>query len=89
MLERGVPYRSGRVVRQSHRFIGLGLIPEEPEMNPCNYNESIQDKDATLWQRTMNTEMESMYSKSGMVSSEFTLWDKNHRISESIKGREG
>ena len=31
-------------------------------MDPCNYNEAIQDKDATLWQRAMNTEMESMYS---------------------------
>ena len=31
-------------------------------MDPCNYNEAIQDKDATLWQKAMNTEMESMYS---------------------------
>ena len=31
-------------------------------MNPCNYNEAIQDKDATLWQKVMNTKMESMYS---------------------------
>ena len=30
-------------------------------MNPNNYNEVIQDKDVTLWQRAMNTEMESMY----------------------------
>ena len=50
-------------------------------MNPCNYNEAIQDKDATLWQRAMNTEMESLYSKLGLVSSEFTLWGKTHRIS--------
>ena len=80
MLERGEPRRSGRVVRQPHRFISLGLISEESEMNPCNYNEAIQDKDATLWQRTMNTEMESMYSKSGLVSSKFTLWGKTYRI---------
>ena len=31
-------------------------------MDPENYNEAIQDKDATLWQKVMNTEMESMYS---------------------------
>ena len=31
-------------------------------MDPSSYNELIQDKDATLWQKTMNTEMESMYS---------------------------
>jgi hypothetical protein len=58
-------------------------------MNPCNYNEAIQDKDATLWQRAMNIEMESMYSKLGLVSSEFTLWGKTHRISGYTRGREG
>ena len=58
-------------------------------MNPCNYNEGIQDKDATLWQRAMNTEMEFMYSKSGLVSGEFTLWGKTHRISGSTREREG
>ena len=31
-------------------------------MDSGNYNEAIQDKDATLWQRAMNTGMESMYS---------------------------
>ena len=31
-------------------------------MDHYNYNEAIQDKDATLWQMTMNIEMESMYS---------------------------
>ena len=43
-------------------FHGLGMVLEEPKMSPCNYNEAIQDKNATLWQRVMNTEMESMYS---------------------------
>ena len=60
--DRGEPRRSGRVVRQPERFIGLGEIPVDPEIDPCNYNEAIQDKDATLWQRAMSTEMESMYS---------------------------
>ena len=31
-------------------------------MEPCNYYKAIQDKDATLWQNTMNTNMESLYS---------------------------
>ena len=60
--DRGEPRRSGRVVRQPERFIDLGEIPVDPEIDPCNYNEAIQDKDATLWQRTMSTKMESMYS---------------------------
>ena len=37
-------------------------VPEEPETDPCNYNKVIQDKDATLWQKTMNTDMESLYT---------------------------
>ena len=39
--DRGEPRRSGRVVIQPGRFIGLGEIPVELEMDPCNYNESI------------------------------------------------
>ena len=27
------------------------MIPEDPEMNPCNYNEAIQDNDVTLRQK--------------------------------------
>ena len=60
--DRREPRRGGRVVTQPDRFIGLGEIPVELETDPCNYNEAIQDKDATLWQRAMNTKMESMYS---------------------------
>ena len=41
--------------------LSLGEIPEEPKTDPNNYNEVIQDKDATLWQKIMNTEMKSMY----------------------------
>ena len=59
--DRGEPRRSGRVVRQPEHFIGLGEVPEESETDPRNYNEAIQDKDATLWQKAMNTEMQSMY----------------------------
>ena len=60
--ETRVPHRSGRVVTQPERFIGLGEIPVDPETDPCNYNDAVQDKDATLWQSAMKTEMESMYS---------------------------
>ena len=60
--DRGEPRRSGRVVIQPDRFIGLGEIPVGIETDPRNYNEVIQDKDAILWQNAMNTEMESMYS---------------------------
>ena len=60
--DRGESRRSGRVVTQPDRFIGLGEIPMGIETDPENYNEAVQDKDATLWQRAMNTEMESMYS---------------------------
>ena len=56
------PRHSGRVVIQPDRFIGLGEILVGIETDPRNYNEVVQDKDATLWQRAMNTEMESMYS---------------------------
>ena len=49
-------------MRQAKRFIGLKEIPEEPETDPSNYNEAIQDKVAILWQKAMKTEMESMYS---------------------------
>ena len=57
-----VPRRSGRVVTQPERFIGLEEIPVDPETDPSNFNEAIQYKDVTLWQSAMKTEMESMYS---------------------------
>ena len=43
-----VPRRSGRVVTQPERFIDLGEVPEDSETDPNNYNEAVQDKDATL-----------------------------------------
>ena len=60
--EQGEPRRSARVVHKLEHFIGLGEVLEEPKIDPCNYNKAIQDKDATLWQKEMKTEMESMYS---------------------------
>ena len=55
--ETRVPHRSGRVVTQPERFIGLREIPVDPEIDPSNYNEAIQDKDVTLWQITIKTKM--------------------------------
>ena len=38
--DRGEPRRSGRVVTQPDRFIGLGEIPVGIETDPGNYNEA-------------------------------------------------
>ena len=57
-----VPRYSGRVVTQPDYFIGLWEVPEDSETDPSNYNEAVQNKDATLWQSAMKTELESMYS---------------------------
>ena len=46
--ERGEPHHNGRFVTQSEHFIGLEEVLEDPETDPSNYNEAIQDKDATL-----------------------------------------
>ena len=60
--ETRAPRHSGRVVIQPEHFIGLGEILVDPKIDPSNYNEAIQDKDVTLRQSAMKTEMESMYS---------------------------
>ena len=65
-LEPIVPHRSGRVVRQPERWIGLeessDLISENQDPDPWTYNEALQDKDAESWQKAMISEMESMDS---------------------------
>ena len=58
----GEPRHSGRVVRQPEHFIGLREVLEDHKTDPYNYNEAIQDKDATLWQKAIKTKMGSMYS---------------------------
>ena len=40
----------------------LTTVLEEPEMDPCNYYEAIQDKDVTLWRKAMKIDMDSLYS---------------------------
>ena len=63
-------------------------VPEEPEMDPCNYNEAIHDNDATLWQKIIKIEIESMYSNSSMVFSESTWWGKTHRLQVDLQEQE-
>ena len=60
------PRRSGRVIVRPAWYTLLeesyDMIPDEQNTEPCNYNEALQDKDAELWQKAMQSEMESMYS---------------------------
>ena len=62
----GVSRRSGRVIRQPLLYTLLGesfdSIPDELDIDPCNYDEALKDKDADLWQKVMKSEMQSMYS---------------------------
>jgi len=61
-----VPRRSGRVVQQPDKFMFLGessdLVPGEHDDDPRTYEEAAQDKDADLWQKAIESEIESMYS---------------------------
>ncbi|KAL8114038.1 hypothetical protein AgCh_021072 [Apium graveolens] len=61
-----VPRRSGRVVQQPDRFMFLGessdLVSGEHDDDPRTYEEAVQDKDADLWQKAMESEIELMYS---------------------------
>ena len=83
-----MPRRSG-IVTQPEHFIGLGEVLEDPEINPCNYNEAIQDKDATLWQKAMKTEMESIYSNHVWTIVEAPNGVKPIGCSGSTREREG
>ncbi|KAL8116714.1 hypothetical protein AgCh_023023 [Apium graveolens] len=61
-----VPRRSGKVVQQPDRFMFLGessdLVSGEHDDDHRTYEEAAQDKDADLWQKAMESEIESMYS---------------------------
>ncbi|WRX15341.1 Reverse transcriptase [Theobroma cacao] len=53
-----VPKRSGRVVRQPKRYIGLGenmiTLSNEHESDPITYKEAINDVDAEKWHKGAN-----------------------------------
>ena len=59
-------HRSRKVIRQPLRYTLLGesfdRIPDELDIDPCNYDEALKDKDVDLWQKAMKFEMQSMYS---------------------------
>ena len=61
-----MPRRSGRLVRAPERYMYLGelfeAISETLIEDPITYQEAVIDVDSSLWQKAMNTEMESMYS---------------------------
>ena len=59
-----LPRRSGRLVRAPDRYMYLGEVFEAETLieDPITYQEAVTDIDSSLWQKAMNTEMESMYS---------------------------
>nr|XP_016511527.1 PREDICTED: uncharacterized protein LOC107828675 [Nicotiana tabacum] len=61
-----VTSRSGRIIKKPLRFALLGesydRIREEPNTEPLNYDEALQDTDADKWVVAMKSEIESMYS---------------------------
>ncbi|KAA0053406.1 gag/pol protein [Cucumis melo var. makuwa] len=62
------PCRSGRVVRQLDRYLGLSeaqiIIPDDGIEDPLTYKQAMNDVDCDQWIKAMNLEMESMYSNS-------------------------
>ena len=61
-----MPHCSGRVVVQLDQYIYLGesfkTIPKEHEIYPTNYDEAMSNVNARLWKKTMEIELEFMYS---------------------------
>ena len=64
----GEPRRSGRVVRQPDRYLGLSeaqiVIPDDGIEDPLTYKQAMNDVDCDQWIKAMDLEMESMYSNS-------------------------
>ncbi|KAA0043112.1 gag/pol protein [Cucumis melo var. makuwa] len=62
------PRRSGRVVRQPDRYLGLSeaqiIIPDDGLEDPLTYKQPMNDVDYDQWIKAMDLEMESMYSNS-------------------------
>jgi len=59
------PRRSGRVVRQPDRYLGLAeievTIPYDGLEDPLTYKQAMNDVDRDLWIKAMALELESMY----------------------------
>ncbi|KAA0037569.1 gag/pol protein [Cucumis melo var. makuwa] len=66
--ELGEPRRSGRVVRQPDRYLGLSeaqiIIPDDGIEDPLTFKQAMNDVDCDRWIKAMDLEMESMYSNS-------------------------
>ncbi|TYK23767.1 gag/pol protein [Cucumis melo var. makuwa] len=62
------PRRSGSVVRQPDRYLGLSeaqiIIPDDGIEDPLTYKQAMNDVDCDQWIKAMDLEMESMYSNS-------------------------
>ena len=58
--------RSGRIIREPERYMFNGEVCEAESIehvdDPATYKEAMEDVDSSLWQKAMNTEMESMDS---------------------------
>ena len=62
------PRRSGRVVQQPDRYLGVGeaqvVASSDGADDPLTYRSAMDDSDKEEWLKAMNLEMESMYSNS-------------------------
>ena len=62
------PRRSGRVVQQPDRYLGVGeaqvVASSDGVDDPLTYRSAMNDSDKEEWLKAMNLEMESMYSNS-------------------------
>ena len=58
--------RSGRIIREPKRYMFNGEVFKAESIehvdDPTTYKEAMEDVDSSLWQKAMNTEIESMDS---------------------------
>ncbi|KAA0067617.1 gag/pol protein [Cucumis melo var. makuwa] len=63
-----MPRRSGRIVSQPNRYLGLTetlvVIPDDGVEDPSSYKQAMNDVDKDQWVKAMDLEMESMYFNS-------------------------
>ncbi|TYK27941.1 gag/pol protein [Cucumis melo var. makuwa] len=63
-----MPRRSGRIVSQPNRYLGLTetqiVIPDDGVEDPLSYKQAMNDVDKDQWVKAMDLEMESMYFNS-------------------------
>ncbi|KAA0067450.1 retrovirus-related pol polyprotein from transposon tnt 1-94 [Cucumis melo var. makuwa] len=63
-----MPRRSGRVVSQPNRYLGLTetqvVIPDDGVVDPLSYKQAMNDVDKDQWVKSIDLDMESMYFNS-------------------------